>query len=169
VRTNRLPVVKRPWFRTEPVDETFFDAAPLRLQDTFEIPFAAEKVWADLTSENPLWWCRVIQRITWTSPPPFGVGTTRTARALGGLNVINERFFVWEEGRRQSFHAVEISVPGFQRFAEDYALESGGEQSCRFTWTIAVEPKPAGRVTMPANQLLLRTLFTDTRKHYGAR
>jgi hypothetical protein len=160
--------VKRPWFAAEPADEAFFDSAPLQLRQTFAIPFAAEKVWGDLTSENPLWWCRVIQRISWTSPPPFGVGTTRTARALGGLNVINERFFRWEEGRRQSFYAVEVSVPGFHRFAEDYLLEPAGEASCRFTWTIAVEPKPAARFTAPANRMLLSSLFTDTRRHYGA-
>jgi Polyketide cyclase / dehydrase and lipid transport len=167
-RTNRLTVVKRPWFRAEPVDETFFDRAPVRLRETFEIPFPAEKVWGDLTSENPLWWCRVIQRISWTSPPPLGVGTTRTARALGGLNIIHERFFIWEEGRRQSFYALEISVPGFRHFAEDYLLEPGAEHSCRFTWTIAIEPKPAAQVVVPANRVALRTLFTDTRKHYGA-
>jgi hypothetical protein len=96
------------------------------------------------------------------------VGTTRTARALGGLNVINERFFRWEEGRRQSFYAVEVSVPCFHRFAEDYLLEPAGEASCRFTWTIAVEPKPAARFTAPANRMLLSSLFTDTRRHYGA-
>ncbi len=159
----------RPWFRARPVDELFLDAASVRLQETFEIPFPTEKVWGDLTSKNPLWWCRAIKRITWTSPPPFGVGTTRSASALGGLNVIRERFFRWEEGRRQSFHATEVSVPGFDRFAEDYVLEPDGERSCRFTWTIAYEPKPAARFLAPGNRVILRSLFGDTRRHYGAR
>lgn len=159
--------MRRPWFQAHAVEEAFFGTAPVRLQEAFEIAHPAARVWDDLTSENPLWWCRVLQRITWTSPPPFGVGTTRTARALGGLNVINERFFRWEEGRRQSFYAVEITVPGFDRFAEDYLIEPTSADSCRFTWTIAIEPKPAARIATPANRLLLGTLFRDTRAHYG--
>lgn len=159
--------MRRPWFKTEPADEAFLDAAPLRLQEGFEIPLPAARVWGELTDENPLSWCRILQRITWTSPRPFGVGTTRTARALGGANVIKERYFRWEEGRRHSFMVVEASTPMFRRFAEDYLVESVSETACRFTWTIAVESKPAARLADPVNRRLLETLFTDTRKHYG--
>jgi hypothetical protein len=155
------------WFPTRPVDETFFDTAPFRASATFDIPRPAAQVWADLTDESPLSWCRILRSIAWTSPRPFGVGTTRTARSIGG--VIHERFFRWEEGRRQSFYALEVSIPLFRRLAEDYLVEPTSETSCRFTWTIAIEPKPAARLANPANRLLLGTLFRDTRKHYGLR
>jgi hypothetical protein len=59
--------------------------------------------------------------------------------------VINERFFRWEEGRRQSFYALESSVPAFRRFAEDYLVESTSEMSCRFTRTIARAPADTPR------------------------
>ena len=29
--------MRRPWFKNHPVDETFFDSAPVRLSDTFAI------------------------------------------------------------------------------------------------------------------------------------
>jgi hypothetical protein len=159
--------VQRHWFKTQPVDESFFDSAPVQLRESFDIPRPAAEVWAELTADHPLAWCRIIQSVTWTSPRPFGVGTTRTVRSLRGASVINERFFRWEEGRRKSFFVLEESAPLFRRFAEDYLVEPTSETSCRFTWTIAYEPRPAAKIANPANRLLLGTLLRDTRKHYA--
>jgi hypothetical protein len=156
-----------PRFPSQPVQETFLDTAPLRLCEAFDIPRTAARVWEDLTAENPLSWCRLLKRITWTSPRPFGVGTTRTARTIGNASVLDERFFRWEEGRRQSFYVLESNVPFFRRFAEDYLVEPASETACRFTWTIAIEPHPAAQPTNPVNRLLLSTLFRDTHRHYG--
>lgn len=159
--------VRRPWFKAAPVDETFFQTAPVRLADTFEIGLPASEVWAQLTSEKPLHWCRVIDDVTWTSPPPHGVGSTRTVTALRGGNVLREHFFRWEEGRRKSFYVVEASGPPTRRFAEDYLVEPRGEDACSFTWTIAYGPHPATKLTTPLTNRLLKTLFTDTRRHFG--
>ena len=158
--------MRRPWFTTQPVDESFFDTAPVRLSEAFDIPRPAAQVWTDLTSDRPLAWCRLLQSVTWTSPRPFGVGTTRTVRSLRGASVIKEHFFRWEEGRRKSFFVLEESFPLFRRFAEDYLVEPTSETSCRFTWTIAYEPRPAARIANPGNRLLLGTLLGDTRKRY---
>lgn len=154
-------------FRTEAVEPDFFDSAPFRLAETFEIARPATDVWAELTEDNPLSWCRALKRIEWTSSRPFGVGTTRTARALGGAMVLHEVFFRWEEGRRKSFHTLQTSIPLFRRFAEDYLVEPAGEGACRFTWTIAGEPHALARPAAPVNKLLLGSIFRDTRKHYG--
>jgi hypothetical protein len=161
--------VRRLWFATQPVEEGFFDTAPVRLGAAFEIPRPATQVWADLTADDPLAWCRILQGITWTSPRPFGVGSTRTARSLAGTSILMERFFRWEEGRRKSFYVIETTVPLFRRFAEDYLVEPTSESSCRFAWTIAFEPRPAARIANPVYRLLLGTLFHDTRKHYERR
>ncbi len=162
--------MQRPWFKCDPVEgEEFFDSAPFRLQGRFEVERPAAEVWEELAADGPLSWCRILDSVEWTSPRPFGIGTTRTARALHGLNVLHERFFIWEEGRRMSFYALEATVPFFRRFAEDYVVEPLTEGSCRFTWTIANEPRwPALKIADPGNRMLLRTLFTDTAKHYGA-
>jgi hypothetical protein len=156
-----------PWFKAEPVDATFFETAPMRLRGKFAIPRPAAEVWAELTEDDTLSWCRILQSVTWTSPRPFGVGTTREARALGGANILKEEFFRWEEGRQKSFFVLESTSPMFRRFAEDYLVEPRGETSCRFVWTIAAEPKPAALLLTPGNKLILKTLFTDTAKHYG--
>ena len=159
--------MRRPWFRTEPVDESFFEQAPLRLRETFAIRQPTQRVWDELTADDPLSWCRILSGLTWTSPRPFGVGTTRTARLFGGVSEIHERFFRWEEGRRKSFYVVEAADPLFRRIAEDYLVEPATEKSCRFTWTVAAEPRPAARIGNPLSRRLLATLFTDTRRHYG--
>lgn len=161
--------MRRPWFRCLPADEAFLDRAPLRLEERFEIARPAERVWADLTGEAPLSWCRILQSVEWTSPRPFDVGTTRTVRALWGANVLQEEYFRWEDGRRHSFFVVETTAPLFRRLAEDYLVEPTSESSCAFTWTIAVEQTPLGRLATPVNKRILESLFRDTRLHYGAR
>jgi hypothetical protein len=166
--TDRVAAVRRPSFTSQPVDASFFELAPFRVADAIEIQRSAADVWADLTGDDALSWCRILHDLTWTSPRPFGVGTTRTVRSLGGTNVLDERYFRWEEGRRKSFYVEQSSAPLFKRFAEDYLVEPTSETSCRFTWTIAAEPKAAARITSPGNKLLLGTLLRDTRKHYGA-
>jgi hypothetical protein len=160
--------VRRPWFRNEPVDASFFDTAPVRLSDTFEVARPAAAVWGELTRDGTLSWCRILDDVRWTSPRPFGVGTTRTVRSLKGAHVINEHYFRWDEGRRKSFYVVDASAPLSKRFAEDYLVEPEGDSGCRFTWTIAYEPHRLTRLGRPVNDRLLGTLFTDTRKHFAA-
>jgi Polyketide cyclase / dehydrase and lipid transport len=157
-----------PWFKCGEAGEEFLDSAPARLRASFEIARPAAEVWADLTGEHPLAYCRVIDDISWTSPRPFGVGTTRTATALKGANILRERYFRWEEGSRHSFAVEETTSPLFRRFAEDYLVEPTGDSSCRYTWTIAYEPRSAAVLLNPVNKRLLATLFTDTAKFYGA-
>jgi hypothetical protein len=158
--------VRRPWFQTKPVDESFFDSAPFVLRDVFEVARPAADVWGELTADDTLAWCRILDRVEWTSPRPFTVGTTRTVSALKGMNVLHERYFRWEEGRRKSFYVEEASAPLFRTLAEDYLVEPASDSACRFTWTIAADPR-AGRLATPVNERLLRTLFRDTRRHYG--
>jgi Polyketide cyclase / dehydrase and lipid transport len=156
-----------PWFSCQPVGESFFDLAPMRLRARFEVPLPAARVWEELTSDDALHWCRILQDVTWTSPRPFGVGTTREVKALWGANQLREHYFRWEEGHRHSFYALESSAPLFRSLAEDYLVEPISATSCRFSWAIAVEPKPAARLGAPVNRALLKTLFTDTARHYG--
>lgn len=152
-------------FTLQPVDGDFFDTAPVRHVLTVDIERPAADVWAELTGDSPLWWCRTLD-IAWTSPRPFGVGTTRTARVLRGALTIQEDFFRWEEGRRKSFSVLRANLPFFRRFGEDYLLEPVGTASCRLTWTIALEPSAAGRFGGAVNRLLINDMFRDTRRHF---
>jgi hypothetical protein len=82
--------------------------------------------------------------------------------------MLKEVYFRWEEGRRKSFYIAEATLPLFRRFAEDYLVEELSPSSCRFTWTVASEAPPAARPGNPVNALVTRSLFADTRRHFGA-
>jgi hypothetical protein len=87
--------------------------------------------------------------------------------ALFGALVVEERYFRWEEGRRQSFCVERASLPLFRRFAEDYLVEETSPTTSRFTWTIALDPSPAARPGDPLNALIVKGLFKDTQRHFG--
>lgn len=158
----------RPRFKLSECDERFLDSAPQRQVGVFEIQRPAQAVWEELTSDDTLAWCRALSGVTWTSTRPFGVGTTRTIKAGLGAMVLNEVYFRWEEGRRKSFYIAEASLPLFRRFAEDYLVEETSPTSCRFTWTVANEVPPLARPGNPLNAMITRSLFADTRRHFGA-
>lgn len=154
--------------KVQPADDAFLASAPLRLQETFAIPRPAAEVWADLQSDDTLHWCRAVS-VRWTSPRPFAVGTTRTAKVLGGVITVKERFRVWEEGRRIAFEVTSANVPVFRRLTEDFLVEPDGDAACTLTWTVGVEPTLLGKAAGPVNALLFKSLFADTRTHYGVR
>lgn len=151
-------------YALQPCDDSFLMTAPARYVGRIDTPLPADRVWVELTRDGTLAWCRVISRVTWTSPRPFGVGTTRAVRLRTGALTLSEHYFHWEDGRRKSFYVTHSSLPLFRRFAEDYLVEAtpGGS---RLTWTIAAEPLPATRPGAPVNALLMRSLFSDTRRH----
>jgi hypothetical protein len=157
------------WFDLAPCDGDFFGSASFRYSYPIELPVSSEQVWAGLTSDEPLSWCRLLSHGRYTSERPFGVGTTRTIRAAGLLR-LRERFFRWDEGRRQSFTVVQASLPMFRQFGEDYLLEPT-PSGCRFTWTFAFEPgpllKPVGPLAGPPNSVLFGAFVRDTRRHFA--
>lgn len=147
-----------------PIDEAFFDTAPLRFTRTWEVDQPAAQLWQEMT-ERPLHWCRGLS-IRWISPTPFGVGTTRHVGVLGALQA-DEYFFLWEEGRRNAFYFTHANLPVFKRFGEYYEIEPTGPDTCRFTWRLAAEPTPIGRLGNLANTLLVHSLFRDTTRHFA--
>jgi hypothetical protein len=139
----------------------------MRLRGGFEIARPASVVWDELCADDALHWCRILNDVRWTTPRPFGVGTTREVKSLGGSTNLREHYFRWEEGHRHSFYVTETTSPLFKALAEDYLVEPRGEDACRFTWAIAVELTAIGRPGTPVNRAILKTLFTDTARHYG--
>lgn len=152
--------------KLQPVDATFFDTAPWRFVETLEIGLAASDVWGEPVADGALSFCRSLRGAQWMSPRPFGVGTTRTMPSLFGALIVEETYFRWEEGRRQSFYADRPNLPMFRRFAEDYLVEETAPTASRFTWTIALDPNPLARLGKPMNTVIVKGLFKDTRRHF---
>jgi carbon monoxide dehydrogenase subunit G len=146
------------WYPLAPTDADVFEKAPhvFTYQKRFAAPPA--QVWEQLTSETSLAaWGPGVKKVTWTSPRPFGVGTTREVAALGGPRM-RELYFRWDEGVRHSFASYESTLPIFKRFAEDYLVEPDGDDTL-FTWVLAIEPRNALALPVKVLAPALRAAF----------
>lgn len=70
----------------ERVGLDFVDSAPFRFVSTVDLPITPEQVW-EVLDDVESWphWATVITKVTWTSPQPHGVGTTRVVNMRGGI------------------------------------------------------------------------------------
>ena len=120
------------------VGAEYLDTAPVREKLTQAIPASAKATFASLEDADA-WpvWLVPINQVEWTSPKPFGVGTTRTVTGQPGA--IEEVFFDWEDGVRMSFHFSATDKPVFAAFAEDYLVTPTGEDTCTLTWRYGFE------------------------------
>jgi len=167
-----------PWMTPcRAVGLEFFDLAPHRFVAE-EIVTATPAQIFDVFEDPESWtvWALPIQKVEWTSPKPYGVGTTRTVSMIGGLAVV-ERFIAWERGTRMAF-CVESSTSGtLESFAEDYHVTELGDGRCRVRWIVGLAPKGAGKIGLSlfgwALGVGLRTMFGRFRtyveqRHAGA-
>ena len=156
-------------FDVAETDESFLDTASRRVVVDLAVPRPAAEVWAELTEDGPMSsYCRTISSIRWTSPRPFGPGTTRTTRVLGGLFTLDERYPVWEEGRRKVFVGVQIRPPVLRRVSEEYLVEPIDDEHCRFRWTAVWEPTTLGRPIAFVARAVVTSIGRDLRKHFEA-
>ncbi len=128
-------------FPCECVNVSFTETAPYRFTNSVDLAITPEQLF-EVLADAESWphWASVITNVTWTSPEPRGVGTTRTVDMRGGI-VGDEEYLVWEPFTRMAFRFNECSTRAVAAFAENYRVEviPGG---CRMTWTLA--QKPAG-------------------------
>jgi hypothetical protein len=117
----------------------FLNTAKVKEVNTVVLPASAHDVF-ELFRKADAWpkWFKGIDRVVWTSPEPFGIGTTRTVW-LGPLRV-DEYFFDWIDDQRFAFYFTGTNLPFVRTLVEFYELEPLTEQSCRFTYTVAYDP-----------------------------
>ena len=78
-----------------------------------------------------------MREATWTSPKPFGKGTTRTVKMAGGIR-IDEVFWAWEPNRRIGFCFAAASIGWLNALAEVYEIAPLSRERCKLRWTLAV-------------------------------
>lgn len=160
----------------EPVDDvSFFDNAPVTYRIDVNLPVSPARAWAELTRQNTLDWCRAITSIEFTSPPPYGVGTTRKASLGAGLAGLSEHFFLWTEDAetgyyRNAFHALNASTPGLRRFGELTQVQPA-DVGCRLIWLFGLELSTSARALTafsgPTAAKVFGTVETDTIRHFA--
>jgi carbon monoxide dehydrogenase subunit G len=163
-------------FGCERIDLSFVDSDAVQgrylFRNSVDLAITPEQLF-EVLGDAESWprWASVITKVTWTSPEPRGVGTTRTVDMRGGI-VGNEEFLAWEPFTRMAFRFNECSTQAVAAFAEDYRVEviPGG---CRLTWTMAQKPGGPARLAMPAVgpllNLVLRRFLRNLRSYTDAR
>jgi len=156
-------------FSLTPVDASFFDVAPFRWTYHIDVAASPDEVWAGLVAYRPLAWCKMLNG-HYTSPAPYGRGSTRSVTAVGTV-LLEEEFFRWSDAERNhSFHVLKTNLPILKSFAEDYHVTAitGG---ARLTWRFAIEPKRGFHGVMKlsrfANEYLFSTFVRDTQRRFG--
>jgi carbon monoxide dehydrogenase subunit G len=159
----------------ERVDLRFVDHAPYRFVSTVGLAITPQQVF-EVLEDASSWphWATAITKVTWTSPQPRGIGTTRTVHMRGGI-VGDEEFLAWEPFSHMAFRFNEASTNSIAAFAEDYrVVETAG--GCHLTWVMAMKPNGAaarwgmslGRPVMGwVFQRFLHNLRRYTDERYG--
>lgn len=121
---------------------------------SFQLP--REVVWAGLRDDETWTKWLPIEKVTWTSPEPFTVGTTRTVVIAG--KEVDEYFFDWEEGFLMAFRFDRSGAP-VKAFAEEYRLRDVAN-GCELTLTSAVKANKFGQkiFRLLAKTILLKSL-----------
>jgi len=119
--------------------KALFTEARYRYSNTVELPVSPEQLFA-IFEDPGSWsrWATGIGHVEWTSPKPFGPGTTRTVTFWGGMKVY-EDFFDYDPPRTMAFHFYGTSEAVWVAFGEHYTVEAI-PTGCRFTWQVAYEP-----------------------------
>ena len=122
------------------VDMSFFDNAPKCFINEMEFDVSAETVFESFKRADdwPIW-VDSIGKVEWTTPEPFGIGTTRRVTFTSG-KYADELFIAWEPNKRMAFCFTETDQPGTHSFAEDYILTDLGNNRSKLVWRVAFDP-----------------------------
>lgn len=156
-------------FECTPVGLTFLDTARNVFRAEQVVRATPEQIF-DVFEDAESWtvWALPIQNVEWTSPKPFGVGTTRTVSMVGGI-VGYEEFVAWERGKRMAFTFVRCSKKDPEKFIEDYRVTDLGDGSCRVVWYMAMEnrggPSWVDALTRPIMSMANRWMLGRFKKY----
>jgi ribosome-associated toxin RatA of RatAB toxin-antitoxin module len=123
----------------EPAGEDLLRRAQAHSVAEREIPVSAEQLFA--LFEEGSTWCKffpVIRKIEWTSPKPFGEGTTRTVTVVGGVR-LEEVFWTWKPGSRMGFAISAASNRALKGLVELYEVSPLDDQRCKLRWEMGME------------------------------
>ena len=142
----------------ERVELSFIQSAPFRFSNSVDLAITPEQLF-EVLADADSWprWAKVITKVTWTSPEPYGVGTTRTVDMRGGLTG-DEEFLAWEPYTYLAFRFNSCSNKAVAAFAEEYrVVETPG--GCRLTWTMAQKPTGPARFGLVLGGPLMNLSF----------
>src|SRR5438270_11754993 len=100
-------------YATRPVDLDFLTAAPLRLSFAHTLRATPTAVFDALTHDIATLphWYGAVAKAEYGGTEPFGVGTRRRVKLIGGV-AFHERILAWDTPDRYAYGIERTSVPG---------------------------------------------------------
>lgn len=136
-------------FETAKVGMDYFQTAKYLFRSEVTIRCTPQQLFASFEDADS-WpaWAMPITHVEWTSPKPFGVGTTRSVSMLGNL-VGHEEFLAWEPCTHMAFRFNQVNKPNMiASFGEDYRVTDLGNGTVKLVWTVGMEPAGPGAFFM---------------------
>lgn len=143
-----------------PVDLDFLNTAPLRLTFANTLRATPDAVFAAVANDIaalPRWYGAVAEA-EYGGPGPFGIGTKRRVKLVGGVS-FHEQIIAWDDPDRYAYRVERATVPGIRAMAEEWSVLAT-PAGTRVAWTMAVDaalPTAAAfRASAPAIALATR-------------
>ena len=135
-------------YQLDDIDMDFFQTTRFRFVAHVELNCSPAQLF-DIFEDAHAWtvWAKPIQNVQWTSPQPFGIGTTRTVTMAGNMQGFEE-FIAWERGARMAFKFTHSNKNSMSAFGEDYVVTDLGNGRCQLEWTMAMQPKGSSKVIL---------------------
>ncbi|HQQ62397.1 MAG TPA: SRPBCC family protein [Pseudomonadales bacterium] len=143
-------------FETEKVSLDYFVTAKYVFRSEITVRCTPQQLFASFEDPDS-WpaWAMPITHVEWTSPKPFGVGTTRSVSMLGNL-IGHEEFLAWEPYTHMAFRFNQVNQKNaIGAFAEDYFVTDLGNGTIKLVWTVAMEPIGPGAIFMKISRPLV--------------
>ncbi len=149
-------------FRLRGEDLSFVERAPVVVRAETSVPASPAAVWPAFADASA-WpsWFNGMKDAHYTSPEPYGVGSTRHVHVLA-LEV-DETILAFDVGERFAFRVDSANLPFLSALVEVVTLEAVGGAT-RVVYRQALEPKPWLRPLMP---LLRRQMERGLRRGLG--
>ena len=134
-------------FRLRSEDVSFVDRTPVVVRAETAVAASPAAVWPALADASA-WteWFTGMKAAHYTSPAPYGVGSTRRVRVLS-LEA-DETILAFDVGERFAFRVDSTNLPLLAALVEVVTLEAVGGAT-RVVYRQALEPKPWLRPLMP--------------------
>lgn len=162
----RGPILRAMWFDVEPSDIGYTEISPFQIVNEAIINASPERVFDILAAgENQSEWFQDFVENRWTSPEPYGVGSTREVELK--IITVKERFLVWDRGKHLAFTITASTVPAVRRMLEEFHMEPVGDRT-RFRWTAHYTPSRLMRVVHPVMRIQFSKMFAVTTSKLAA-
>lgn len=131
-------------YQYQPIDLSYFDTAPIRLDDHLDVDFPVASIWP-IFADNKAWeeFTSGIKEATWTSEPPVHPGSTRRVQLTGmaGHGVVDEVFFDWQPNQQFAFYMSEGTSKMLVAYGEFWSVEDLGDGRTRLRLRTAFQLK----------------------------